>query len=236
MGLFKKKHRVLVISDTQFPFQHKDYLKFLRAVEKKYKCDKVIHIGDEVDFHAISNWDSDPDGYSAGDEFITAKKELKNLYAAFPVVKACISNHTDRPYRKAFKHGLPRDFLKSYADLLEAPPGWEWGEYWIIDEVQYEHGEGSSGRNGAIKAAEQNMRSTVIGHIHSHAGIQYTANPRFLIFGFNVGCLIDRHTYAFAYGKKFKAKPIISCGVVIEGIPILIPMQLNARGRWTGKL
>lgn len=236
MGFFQKTKNVLVISDTQIPFQHKDYLKFLKAVEKKYKCNEVVHIGDEVDFHAISEWDSDPDGLSAGDEFKKALKELKNMYSAFPNVKVCISNHTDRPYRKAYKNGMPRAFLKDYAELLQAPPGWLWDEYWIIDDVQYEHGEGLSGRNGAIKAAEGNMRSTVIGHIHSHAGIQYSANPRFLIFGFNVGCLIDRHSYAFRYGKKFKAKPIIGCGVVISRVPIFIPMQLNAKGRWTGKL
>lgn len=236
MSWLKNRKRVLVISDTQVPFHHRDYLGFLKAVERKYKCNEVVHIGDEMDFHAISNWDTDPEGLSAGDEFKKALKEMHNMYKAFPKVKACISNHTERPYRKAFKHGLPREFVKNYHELLQAPKGWEWDEYWIIDEVQYEHGEASSGRNGAIKAAEQNMRSTVIGHIHSHAGIQYTANPRFLIFGFNVGCLIDRHTYAFAYGKKFRAKPIIGCGVVIQGVPVFIPMQLTKRNRWTGRL
>ncbi len=228
--------RVLIISDTQIPFQHKDYLAFLKAVAKKYKTEETVHIGDEVDFGGLGEWDKDPDGFSAGHELKEALKELQKLYKAFPKVKACTSNHTARPFRRAFKYGIPKAFIRDYSEFLEAPKGWQWRESWIIDEVQYEHGEGFSGRQGAIKAAEQNMRSTVIGHIHSHAGIQYVANPRYLIFGFNVGCLIDNKSYAFAYNKKFKAKPIISCGVVINGVPLLVPMFLNKRGRWTGKL
>jgi len=186
--------------------------------------------------HAISDWSSDPDGMSAGDELLAALRDMKKLYKAFPKVRVCTSNHTARPFRRAFKYGIPRAFLRDYADFLEAPKGWSWHSQIEIDGVKYEHGEGFSGRNGAIKAAEQNMQSTVIGHIHSYAGIQYSANPRFLIYGFNVGCLIDNHAYAFAYNKKFKQKPIIGCGVVIKGTPIFEAMKMDGRGRWTGKL
>ena len=58
------------------------------------------------------------------------------------------------------------------------------------------------------------MMPTVIGHTHSSAGVHYTANERDTIFGMNVGCGIDVKRYAFAYGKDFPRKPIISCGVV----------------------
>jgi hypothetical protein len=80
------------------------------------------------------------------------------------------------------------------------------------------------------------MQSTVIGHIHAFAGIQWNANPRHLFFGFNVGCLIDRHLYAFKYGKKFKNKPILGVGLIENGIPKYIPMLLNQKGRWIGTL
>jgi hypothetical protein len=228
--------RVLVISDTQIPFQHRDYIPFLKAVAAKYKTTEVVHIGDEVDFHAISEHDSDPDGMSPGDELKAALKELKILYKAFPKVKACISNHTARPFRKAFKYGIPKAFLKGYGEFLQAPKGWQWADHWIIDGVKYEHGEGFSGKDAALKAAHGNGRSTVIGHVHAFAGIHYSASPENLIFGMNVGCLIDRHQYAFNYGKVFKSKPIISCGVVIDGIPHLIPMILNKQSRWIGRI
>jgi hypothetical protein len=228
--------KVLVISDTQFPFHHPDYLPFLKAVARKYKTDSTVHVGDEIDFHAMSDWDHDPDGMSPGDEARAAIKEMHRLYKAFPKVKACISNHTDRPWRKARKDGTPSMFIKGIKEALEAPKGWNWADYWVIDGIRYEHGEGKSGQLGAYKAAIENGQSTVIGHIHSHAGIQYSANPQMLFFGMNVGSLIDNDAYAFRYNKKFKYKPIISCGVVLEGVPSVIPMFLDRRGRWTGKV
>lgn len=231
-----KKHTVLVIPDTQFPFGHPDTFAFLKAVDAKYKPNEFVHIGDEVDLHALSNFEHDPDGYSAGHELKAALKDMHKLYKMFPNMKVCTSNHTARPFRKAYKHGIPRAFLKDYHEFMEAPKGWEWAEKWEIDGVIYEHGEGQTGVNGAIKAALGNMQSTVIGHLHAFAGIQWSANPRHLIFGFNVGCLIDNKAYAFAYGKTFKNKPIIGCGVVIKGIPVFVPMLLNKRGRWVGSL
>lgn len=226
----------LNISDLHCPFQHRDAFDFLDAVNTKYKPTNVVCAGDEADMHAVSDYDHNPDGYSAGDELKAARKELTKLYAIFPVVKSCVSNHTARPFRRAEKFGIPREFLRSYGEFLQAPVGWQWADKWEIDGVIYEHGEGVSGQNGAIKAATQNMQSTVIGHIHSFAGINYSANPKHLIFGMNVGWLGDKDAYAFAYGKNMRTKPVLSLGLVQDGIPILIPMQLKKGGRWTGKL
>lgn len=236
MAKIMNKHTVLVISDTQYPFAHKDSFAFLKAVVKKYKPTEFVHIGDEIDLHAMSNFDHDPDGYSAGHELTAALKDMRILYKMFPKMKVCTSNHTARPFRKAHKHGIPKAFLRDYHEFMEAPKGWAWADKWEIDGVIYEHGEGQSGMNGAIKAALGNMQSTVIGHLHSFAGILWSANPRHLIFGFNVGCLIDHRAYAFAYGKNFKNKPILGCGIVIKGIPVFIPMLLARNSRWVGSL
>jgi hypothetical protein len=70
--------------------------------------------------------------------------------------------------------------------------------------------------HGHIQAAIDNRQSTVIGHIHSVSGVEYIANNKDTIYGMNVGCLIDRHAYAFDYGKDFKLKPILSCGVTTD--------------------
>lgn len=227
---------VLAIADTQEPFAHPDYHDFCVTVKERYKCNVVIHVGDEVDFHALGQWDHDPDGYSAGHELEQAIISMQKWYKSFPKVRVCTSNHTARPFRKAFKAGIPLAFLREYREFLRAPKTWEWKDYWEIDGVVYEHGEGFTGRQGAIKAAEGNMQSTVIGHIHSEAGIQYLANSKHLIYGFNVGCGIDKDAYAFRYGTLFKKKPVLGCGVVIDGLPIFIPMRLNKRGRWIGRL
>lgn len=227
---------VLVIPDMHIPFHHKDTLEFLKRVKKKYNPNKFICLGDEADYHGLGNYDHDPDGRSAGDEHSELLKHLIPFYKEFPTMDVCTSNHTSRPFRMAYKHGIPKAFMRDYKDFLQAPKGWNWKDSFEIDGVIFEHGEAFSGRNGAIKSAEANMQSTVIGHLHSHAGIQYLANDKHLIFGFNVGCLIDRHEYAFNYGKHFKNKPILGCGIISEGIPTFIPMLLTSKGKWVGKL
>ena len=109
----------------------------------------------------------------------------------------------------------------------------------MVDGVRYEHGDALGGGMGAtatMRAPLRNQRSTVFGHFHSFAGIQYVASPENLNFGFNVGCLIDFKTYAFKYAKAHKARPVLGCGIVQEAIPTFIPMLLDKRGRWVGRL
>lgn len=231
-----KTHNVLIIGDLHEPFSHKDTYEFIKAVARKVGPTRIALAGDEADMHCLSRFDKDPDGFSAGDERLKAVSKLKTLYRMFPAVDVCKSNHTDRPFRAAYRAGIPSAYIKGYREFLEAPAGWNWHDHFEIDGVRYEHGEGFTGRNGAINCALGNMRSTVIGHIHSFAGVQYAANPRHLVFGFNVGCLIDKEAYAFAYGKAMKNKPIIGLGVVERGLPRFIPMILSKHGRWTGKL
>jgi len=227
---------VLVIPDTHLPFHHEDALAFLKAVKKKFRPTEVVHLGDFEDWHSISMHDHDPDGLSPGMELKALRQAAEPFYKEFPSVKMCTSNHGSLPLRRAFKFGMPSELIKSYSDILKTPKGWKWSDSWEIDGVIYEHGESYSGQQAAIKSAQANMQSTVIGHIHAFAGIQYSANSKHLIFGFNAGCLINRHSYAFAYGKKIKAKPILGCGIVIDGIPTFIPMKLDSKSRWNKKL
>ena len=230
---------VLVISDLQCPFEHRDALKFLKEVKDVYEPDQVVCIGDEIDFHALSDYDADPDGLSAGDELQRAIDHLAPVYELFPVVKSCISNHTLRPFRRAYKCGIPRALMRDYGEFLQAPRGWRWKDHWVIDRVRYEHGHelgGGYGKTATANAALKNGRSTVFGHFHANAGIHYTATPEALLFGFNVGCLIDFKRYAFAYAQASKSRPILGCGIVDEAIPTFLPMLLNAKGRWVGRL
>lgn len=227
---------VLAIPDIHSPAHHPDTFPFLKAVKSRYKPNEIICLGDEIDAASLGDWDKDPDAPGAGDELTLAISYLKELYSIFPSVKVCVSNHTDRIYRKAFKSGMPRRLMREYGEILEAPKGWVWSERWEVDGIVYEHGEGHSGQGGALKAAMQNMQSTVIGHLHAYAGIQYYANEKYLIWGFNVGCLIDRKNPAFNYSKNIKAKPIIGIGIIENGIPRFVPMMLNKNGRWVKKL
>lgn len=230
------KNNVLVISDTHAPFQHEHTLDFLNDQYKRFKCNKVVHIGDELDKHALSNWAKAPDSMGAMQEYEAGMEFMKKLYKLFPNVLVCESNHTSRPYRKASDAGIPSVYLKEYREWMQAPKTWRWEYRHEIDGVLYLHGMGYSGKNGALDAAVINGQSVVMGHLHSFGGVQHVANESQRIFGMNVGCLIDTKAYAFRYGRDFRNKPTIGCGVVIEGHNgIFIPMNLGSTIKRTKK-
>lgn len=228
---------VLIIPDLQAPFQHPDTIDFLAAVEEVWEPTEYVCIGDEVDFHALSDYEHDPDGYSAGHELEAAKEFLFELYEYFPDMKVCVSNHTSRPFRRAKKYGIPRAFLKDYHEFLEAPEGWEWKDHFYIDGVRYEHGDalGGVGHTAPKRMVLQNMESTVFGHFHAGASIQWVRTHKKIMFGMNVGCMIDHDAYAFRYWKGPKSE-IICCAIVDRGIPTIVPMVLEKGGRWCGEL
>jgi hypothetical protein len=228
--------KVMAIPDLHCPFQHRDAYDFLAAVHKKQKPDAMVCLGDEADQHALSQHTHDPDGLSPGDELNAAVVAIQPLYALFPEMLVCTSNHGARPFRRAMESGIPRAYLRDYHEFMRAPKGWTWRDRWIIDGVSYQHGEGVSGAEGAMKLAVSNMMPTVIGHLHGDAGIRFWANSAALLWGMNAGWLGDQHAYAMAYGKHSLKKGILACAIVNRGMPFLLPMMLDKRGRWTGAL
>jgi hypothetical protein len=227
---------VLVISDLQIPYEHPQARAFINAVAEEINPTQVVCIGDEVDQHAISRFDPDPDADGPGVELRKAVRRLKKWYADFPTVKVVTSNHTLRIYSKAFHAGIPEAYMRPINDWLQAPEGWTWEDNYVIDGVRYEHGDAQGGMYAARNLAVRNRQSTVIGHHHSHGGVFYVANESEMIFGMNTGCLIDVTSLAFKYGKMAAFKPTLGCGVVIGGVPYFVPMLLTKSGRWTGEV
>ena len=84
---------VLVISDMHIPYHHPKMLDWLQALKDKYKPTRVICIGDELDKHALSYHDSDPNLKSAGDELSESLGVIKKLHEMFPVMDILESNH-----------------------------------------------------------------------------------------------------------------------------------------------
>lgn len=210
------KGNVLVISDTHIPFEHKHYLSFCKEIQKRVKCTEVVHIGDLVDNHSISYHEHDPDGWAPSDEMKEADKHLKKWFKAFPTLKLCRGNHDGLVDRKGKTVGLPKRCFKQFRDIWTLPKGWEDAFEFQINGVKYTHGTGYAGKFSHVQAAYDNRQSTVIGHTHSIAGVEWSANSKDIIFGMNVGCGVDRKKYAFTYGKDFRRKPILSVGVVTD--------------------
>lgn len=231
-----KRQCILVISDYHAPFNHPDAEPFLAAAKKKYNPTDVVCIGDEVDFHALSFHDSDPDLDSASVELDKAIKALKPLYKMFPKCTVIESNHGSMVLRKALVAGMPKKVIRSYNEILEAPKGWKW-----VFDVKIKTALGPvyfcHGKSGAAgRLASQYGMSTVQGHYHEKAQITYISTPERLMFDCHTGCLADDKSLALGYNKVNPKRPIVSIVVLVEGIPHIVPMVLNAKGRWINRL
>jgi len=228
--------RILVISDLHIPYHHKDSFAFLREIKKLYKPDFVVNIGDLLDFHAISMHDHNPDLYSAGDELKQSRIYIKELESLFPEVTEVDSNHSSLVFRRALKYGMSKEFLKGYGDFLGTKK-WKWVDDLTLTMSNKQRCFFTHGRSADILKVSQTMgMSAVQGHYHTKFVISYWANPDNLFFGMNVGCLINQKSMAFSYAKNFKTRFILGCGMIVEGIPRLMPMVLNNKGNWIGKL
>lgn len=233
----KSNKTILVISDLHCPYQHQDAAKFLKAIKEKYKPTRVILSGDEADFHGISFHDHDADLDSAGKELEKTIQALKPIYALFPEAEVLESNHGSLVLRKAMAHGLSRKFFKSPGEILEAPKGWTWHFDITLTlpnntQCYFHHSKGAN-----VKKNSQALgMSFVQGHHHEQMDIQYWGNPNALLFGMTVGCLVDNHSLAMAYNKNNLKRPVIGCAVIVNSRPILIPMELDKKGRWVGHL
>ena len=228
----------MVIGDMHIPYHHKSSMAFLRALKKKYKgFDLVVNIGDELDQHAISMHDSDPDLPSAGDELVLAKKHVKELEKIFPDMTLVDSNHSSLVYRRALKYGLPKAYLKHYNEFLGvSPTRWKWVQDLTVtlndgSRCFFTHGMSAN----VLQIAQKYGMHTVQGHYHSKASIQYFSNPDKLVWGAQTGCLTNQDSLAFSYAKNFKDRFIMSSLVIVDGQPRIHPMVIK-NGKWIGKI
>jgi predicted phosphodiesterase len=229
--------RILIISDMHMPYQHPETCAFLLGVKQKYHPTRIVCVGDEVDYHAMSFHDSDPDLPSASDELENAILQLCPLYTIFPEMDLVDSNHGSMVYRKGKHHGIPRKFLRDYGDILRAPATWNWTSNLLVElptgqDLFVTHGVKKNG----MQLAQQMGCCVVQGHYHTEFNITYTSSPSQLYWSMQVGCSIDDKSLAFAYNKTQTTRPIIGHGIIIDGLPKLLPMELNKGGKWTGRI
>jgi len=222
--------RVLVIGDTHCPAMHPGYIRFLKRIHRKYDCNRVVHIGDAVDWNAISFHEKDPSMPCPEEEYKLAKKQMKQLHAAFPKLDYMVGNHSDLPARKARVIGLPESVIVPFKELWDV---WSWVIHprysdLIIDRLMYRHGDKGKGgqRIAAFANAKEQHCSLVQGHLHAQFGIEFTANHERAIWGMQVGCGVQPGHPNMKYSKVYSARPILGCGVVIDGEPILERMKL----------
>lgn len=229
-----KSRPILVISDLQIPFENKKALEFCRHLARHYRIptENVVNVGDEIDNFHGSAYPKDPDAdLSIVNEFEIARERIKAWAGAFPQMRVCISNHGIRWLKRAIDAQIPTQLLRAYTEVFKIPPGWQYRDEWRFNSLKFPfraiHGMGYSGVAGHRNAALDGQISTVIGHLHSHAGISWiqTAGGA-RMWAANAGCLIDPEAFAFKYEKYNRVRPQLGCVVVIDQgrTPIFHPL------------
>ena len=228
--------RVLFLSDQHHPYQHEDLIPFLKALDKKYRFDLVVNMGDEIDGHSLSFHEKEPDLPAVAQELEAAVEALQPLYKLFPRMYVLDSNHGSLVFRKGKYAGLPTSVFKGIQEILKAPKGWKWCQDLTFNtplgKVFACHGKSAS----SGKLSRNLAMSTVQGHYHTKFQIDYWGSPNGLYWDMHVACVVDDSSLAMAYNKTTLQRPVVGVGVAINGKPLLEPMVLNDRGRWVGKL
>lgn len=234
MGKTLKKSNVIIVSDPHLPAVKDGYFEFIRDTKRKYQCGSDLFIGDIYDFAAMSFHQKNPKMPSAEDEFNKAYKMVRRWYKLMPNAVVMTGNHDDLPQRQAEACGILDRMINGLNDVFDTP-NWDWKPryYRYVTEefgskIIFSHGDcGKGGLHAAMKNAKEHFTSYVQGHLHSQAGVNWFANEGNLVFGMNVGAGMNWETLAMDYGRKFTAKPVISCGVIADGIPMVIPMDFK---------
>lgn len=210
---------VLTVGDCHCPGMKRGYDGFLKRVADEYQPDRIVFIGDVIDWASISYHEKNVSLPAAADEVRKARRQVQTLHRAFPKADWMLGNHDVLPARQVRSAGLPDGLLRNYNDYWEVD--WKVNprlSHLKIDGVEYSHGEnGPQGQRAALKQAKERFRSQVIGHLHSEAGVEWYCNGEFRVFGMSVGWGGDIAKMQFEYGRKFNRKPILGCGVVVDG-------------------
>lgn len=203
--------RILVISDTQLPYDDRRALKAVIQCIGDLQPDEVIHIGDLMDFPQPSRWNKDTAGEFQGSVFKDCedakKRFLGPLRAVYDgPVGVHEGNHDERP----------RVYLSKYAPALAESHAFDIGQLLTYNDFGVTHlpefnkvapgwitTHGHRGQitlsrvsgNTALNAAKKFGSSVVMGHTH-RLGIGYHTEGfgglvSKSVAGFEVGNLMD---------------------------------------------
>tara|TARA_R100001594_G_scaffold109267_2_gene144018 strand:- start:531 stop:1172 length:642 start_codon:yes stop_codon:yes gene_type:complete len=201
-------------------------------MRSRWKCEATVFMGDILDWHSISFHASEPSAAGPLDEHTQALEAVKRWHTTFPNSTVTIGNHDARVTRLAATVNIPARFLKEYSDIWQTPT-WQWVHEYQREGVRYFHGVGSGGKQPALNAARASMVSTCAGHYHSCSGVSWTSSSRVRLFGLDAGCGVDIDHPAMRYGSALLKKPMLGCGVVLDGQEAhWCPMDIQRGGKY----
>ncbi|MEU3825205.1 metallophosphoesterase [Streptomyces sp. NPDC029080] len=202
--------RIVVISDTQMPYEDKRAMRNVLNFIGEYAPDEVIQIGDLVDYPAPSRWTAGTRYEFAGGVIRDSEYAKRNFMEPLRSVydgplKILKGNHDERPEKYleknapalaaedvAYRFESLLDFDGFGAELVE--PYYAFAPGWVAIHGHESPGLNQvAGRTAAMKAKKAGV-SLVMGHTHrlaiSPESTGYGGKLR-TIYGFEVGHLMD---------------------------------------------
>lgn len=132
-GMLIGKKKWLIISDPHFPYEHRDMITHLKALDDYYDFDYVLCTGDMADNHSGSYHEAEPDALSPEDEYKACKASMWKLEELFPKMIVIMGNHSDIPKRKLKSAGLPASMVSDCNALYDLEGGWDWMDEYKFD-------------------------------------------------------------------------------------------------------
>lgn len=230
-----KIEKTVFISDTHVPWYDRRAFKVLLQFIEDIKPERIVIMGDFLDFMSVSRWSNDPrQVVSLQIEIESAKELLDQIRQASG--KKCeivyiLGNHEVRLIKYLINNADALLHLKDHDDDFLSVPHLLNLKERGIDCIPYEgsynlhgwifeHGNVARQHSSYTAKAMVDRRGTNVGIAHTHrAGVYYFTNYEGrLLEGVEFGCLIDRESPAAHYAKYPNWTQAFGIGEFIDGV------------------
>lgn len=211
---------ILAIGDLHAPFIKDGYLDFCKQLEKTYKVQSTVFLGDIVDNHRLSRFPKSTKSDVWRTERAKAKRQLADWHYSFPNAYVMIGNHDERFAHRMHELELDDDVIPTLNTLYDLPT-WKFKRSLNVGDLYYfTHGTGK----GHGKIRENVLRrniSYVVGHFHNKFGQEYVTQDKSIIY---CGCGVDTESYAFDYHAADDKNSITGAMIIYPSFVIPVPM------------
>jgi predicted phosphodiesterase len=192
--------KIALVADTHPPFHDPRAVHLACKLIEAFKPDELVHLGDGIDFYAVSSFDKNPERVDKLQQEIDAAVSVNKLLSSAAGDASCYyleGNHDQRWLRYLYRHPEVSQLeVLRFSNLLKLEEsGWQLGgeerEY-FAQRLVVKHGNRVSKHSAysARYALEQHhfQQSVAVGHTHRQ-GYHVVTGPRLMVAGWEIGCL-----------------------------------------------
>lgn len=225
----KNKSRVIfVLGDLHLPWCDwkalEEVAEEIKAAKRRGDKVTVVQVGDIMDQRYWSKYQKAPNDENSQLEWDRAEQAMDRLNDLIPEMHVIFGNHDIRIAKKATEAMVPRQLVRTLDEYF-CFDGWKWhvaNQPLEIDGISFVHGDEfpiPTPEAAALKLGT----SVCYGHSHQ-AKLAYTVLFKRKLFSMNVGWLGDENASAFGYAAKSPFRCWKGYGVIIDGVPHLVPL------------